>query len=158
MKFYKVITKYETELEDGTLQKDEFPMFLTEDELESKYYESFAEFACECDSEVTSFTVTEISPKEFGEQFMNRIIDNIIPKIYFQSLSPSKQSFSEYMKFRRQPHFKELSLKFFVDMYDLYASYIEELDLSQTTVEELFEMINKVYHNRLTEECKSLYN
>ena len=159
MKFFEILTQYDITMEDGSFDFGSDSFIMTEDEYNDELLTKITESEYGEGMKVRSIEVREITPDEFSKTSQTRIIDQIIPNIYRESLNlPDNMTVREFVKLRNDPSYKALALKQFEDKYSIYRMLLHHLDLTKISVAELFERIEKIYAARLTDKYLTVLN
>ena len=159
MKFFEILTQYDLQLEDGSYVDSSDTIFVTEDEYSDDLLKDVTESVYDDGMKVKSVSVKEVTLEEVTEYYKDRIINQIIPSIYRESLNlPKGISIREYARLCSGPIHQALALKKFDDKYTIYRMLLHDLDLTKISVAELFERIEKIYAARLTDEYLTVLN
>ena len=158
MKFFEILTQYDITMEDGSFDFGSDSFIMTEDEYNGELLTKITESEYGEGMKVRTIEVREITPDEFSKTSQTRIIDQIIPNIYRESLNlPDNMTVREFVKLRNDPSYKALALKQFEDKYSIYRMLKHDLDFTKVTVADLYDKIEKIYAARLTDEYLEVY-
>lgn len=159
MKFFEILTQYDLQLEDGSYEVGSDSIVLTEDEYSDDLLKKLIESEYGEGMKVRTIDVREITPEEFSKLSQERIINQIIPNIYKETINlPEDMTVREFIQLRNNPSYNALALKQFEDKYYIYKMLKRDLDFTKVTVAELFEKIEMIYAARLTDKYLTVYS